>query len=109
MRERPVSGSGPAAPPHAVAALPGRGGHGRGRPGPRAPRTRGRHPSGLAVAGYPAAVPDDDDRVAVGVDPADRDRAEWLRHREPGAERGQDLIDELLLAAVLLRRGRVSL
>src|SRR4051794_9047952 len=58
----------------------------------------------LAVVGDPAAVPDNGDGVVVGVDAADRDRTEWLTRRESGAERGQDLVDELLLAAVLLGR-----
>src|SRR4051812_40595386 len=53
----------------------------------------------LAVVGDPAAVPDNGDGVVVGVDAADRDGTEWLPRRESGAERGQDLVDELLLAA----------
>src|SRR5689334_11391107 len=42
---------------------------------------------GLTVVGDPAAVPDDDDGVAVRVHPADGDRAERLSPGEPGAER----------------------
>ena len=63
----------------------------------------------LPVVGDPAPIPDHDHGVVVGPDPADRDRPERLVHREPGPERRQDLIDELLLAAILLRRRRVSL
>ena len=53
---------------------------------------------GLAVVGDPAAVPADDHGVAVGMDRADRDRAEGRCWQESCPKGRQHLVDELLPA-----------